>query len=266
MRFFALALTGCLVFTPQIGTSQQIGGDTSPMARWDSVPDVASLTYAFTTHDPERFTDTITAEAGVERVEVSFTLRDRRGVLRAGRTHILRPLERMETPLSEFLALGGGHLTDALSGGMVEARVDSGTIHWAIIEADGDGKVISTRNGRPARASSPSEPAFALEGLRRTARNAQGNRWQSDIVIHNPSRKPVEVRLTFVPQGADFVTGSVRTVNILGGQTLNFEDALGSIFKIETGSGTLFLSADQVIAAHRNTFETSLRGEKVRSR
>jgi hypothetical protein len=66
---------------------------------------------------------------------------------------------------------------------------------------------------------------------------ANGTYWRSDLTLHNPFKERT-------PLGLRYVSGDTRidrTVTILGGQSLRWEDVVHSLFQAPVGSGVLWI-------------------------
>lgn len=66
---------------------------------------------------------------------------------------------------------------------------------------------------------------------------ASGTYWRSDLTLHNPFKERL-------PLGLRYVSGETRidrTVTILGGQSLRWEDVVRSLFRAPEGSGVLWI-------------------------
>lgn len=79
-----------------------------------------------------------------------------------------------------------------------------------------------------------------------------GSRFRSEVVLSNPGSAPVEVTVSLLPGGAT-PSASPATVPLAAGRTLRLPEALRDLFGIESGFGTLSVSAPVPVLASLTT-------------
>lgn len=105
---------------------------------------------------------------------------------------------------------------------------------------------------------------LVLPGVGRT-RGAYSSNWASDVILYNPEKTQQKVILQFVPNGAarqvsgSILSGTTLSVTLEPREIRLIADVLLSLFGIDNGTGTLFLTPERSINA---TSRTYTRGDK----
>ncbi len=107
---------------------------------------------------------------------------------------------------------------------------------------------------RQAMASDDGEPALSggITGLGEHLylvpgvihkRVAKGKHWRSDLVLHNPGRTPVSVRLLLLRRDRDNTQPASSRYSVAAGSSLRLANLIGGVFQLGTASGAVLLSA-----------------------
>ena len=89
-----------------------------------------------------------------------------------------------------------------------------------------------------------------------------GSRWRTDLVLRNPDPLPVAVTVRFLPNPGTSSAVPDASVTLAGGAILTVSDILGSLFRLESGSGALLLTPEtgRSIEATSRTFTSTPAG------
>jgi hypothetical protein len=89
-----------------------------------------------------------------------------------------------------------------------------------------------------------------------------GSRWRTDLVLRNPDPLPVAVDVRFLPNPGTASAVPDASVTLPGGAILTVADVLGSLFRLESGSGALLLTPQigRSIEATSRTFTSTPAG------
>lgn len=70
---------------------------------------------------------------------------------------------------------------------------------------------------------------------------AFGSFWLTDVTVYNPLDEPQAVEVRFVPMGTAMAAAASTTITLQAGEIRAIPDALGTLFGLEAGGGTLHL-------------------------
>ena len=102
---------------------------------------------------------------------------------------------------------------------------------------------------------------LVLPAVGRTA-GAYDSYWVTDVILHNPTGAPQNVDIRFAPTGASTVVAQhpTRTVTLAANEIRLVEDALQSLFGIESGTGAFFVEPESGIGMTSRTYSRSATG------
>ncbi|MEO6488245.1 MAG: hypothetical protein ABIO78_09940, partial [Thermoanaerobaculia bacterium] len=90
---------------------------------------------------------------------------------------------------------------------------------------------------------------------------AFGSFWSTDIILHNPLDTAQRVDVRFVPNGEVTIAQErVQTITLQGQEIRLIEDALQTVFGIESGTGAFFLTPESGVSATSRTYSRTAAG------
>jgi hypothetical protein len=90
---------------------------------------------------------------------------------------------------------------------------------------------------------------------------AYGSFWITDVIFHNPSSAPQRVDLRFLPNGERVIAGATNaTITLQPNEIRRVEDVLPALFKLDSGTGALFITPESGVNVTSRTYSRASNG------